>query len=113
MVRKTKITKFPIGPILESLGQHIPPGSRSGRVKVKCSFHDDNVASAVIDFQNQRYRCYACDTTGDAVELIMRHEDVKFAIALERCEIITGQAQPRVREERRTGDSLFDDTGYS
>jgi DNA primase len=113
MVRKTRVTKFPIGPVLESLGQYIPPGSKSGRVKVKCCFHDDNVASAVIDFQNQRYRCFACDTSGDAVELIMRHEGVKFAVALERCEDITGSAKPAVREESGSGSSLFDDTGYS
>lgn len=113
MARKTKVTKFPIAPILESLGQYIPPGSRRGRVKVKCVFHDDDVASATIDFDNQRFRCFACDESGDAVELIMRHEGVKFAAALERCEDITGSAKSAVREERRTGGSLFDDTGYS
>jgi DNA primase len=113
VVRKTRVEKFPIAPILESLGQHVPPGSKRGRVKVKCVFHDDAVASATIDFDNNRFRCFACDESGDAVELIMRHEGVKFATALERCEDITGSQKSTVRKEPGSSSSLFDDTGYS
>lgn len=113
MARKTRQEKFPILPVLESLGQIIPGGSKTGTAKAKCSFHDDQVASAVIDYRNQRFRCYACGEAGDAIELIMRHEGIGFAAALERCESITGQAKSAVRSERREGGSLFDDAGYS
>lgn len=109
MARKTKITKFPIGPILESLGQTLPGGSRSGTSKAKCSFHDDQIASAVVDWKNNRFRCFACSESGDAIELIMRHEGLTFALAIERCEAITGQAKSPVRGESREGGSLFDD----
>jgi DNA primase len=101
VARKTRMEKFPILPVLESLGQIIPGGSRTGRVKAKCSFHDDTVASAVIDYTSQRFRCFACGETGDAIELIMRHERLTFAPAVERCEELTGQAQSSVRTERR------------
>lgn len=107
-----RIEKFPIGPILEYLGQPLPGGRRSGKVKAKCSFHDDNVASAQIDYQHNRYRCYACDESGDAIELIMRHEGVKFEAAKQLCADITGQAEPAIRD-KRSGESggLFGNTG--
>lgn len=105
--------KFPIVPILEALGQQLPGGRRSGKAKAKCSFHDDAIASAVVDYQHQRFRCYACGETGDAIELIMRHEGLSFALAIERCEAITGQAKPAVRGEPDAGRGLFDESGYS
>lgn len=105
--------KFPIGPVLEALGQSLPGGSRSGNSKAKCSFHDDQIASAVVDWRNNRFRCYACGETGDAIELIMRHEGLTFALAIERCESITGQAKPAVRSESSEGRGLFDDAGYT
>lgn len=108
-----KLEKYPIAPILEAIGQSLPGGRRSGKVKAKCSFHNDQVASAVIDYQSQRFRCFACMETGDAIELIMRHEGLKFEAAIERCADLTGQAQPTVREERGDSGSLFDDTGYT
>lgn len=111
MARKTRITKFPIEPILDYLGQIIPGGRRSGRVKAKCSFHDDSVASAVIDYQNNRFRCFACGETGDAIELLMRHEGITFAVAVERAEELTGQAQSGVRGKQSGSGGLFDDTG--
>jgi DNA primase len=105
--------KFPIEPVLDYLGQIIPGGRRSGKVKAKCSFHDDAVASAVIDYQHQRFRCFACGETGDAIELLMRHEGITFAIAVERAEELTGLAQSGVRKEQRSSGGLFDESGYS
>lgn len=111
VARKTRMEKFPIGPVLEYLGQQMPGGRRSGRVKAKCSFHDDTVASAVIDYVSNRFRCFACGETGDAIELLMRHEGINFAAAVERGEEITGQAQSAVRGKRESSGGLFDDTG--
>lgn len=106
-----RIEKFPIEPILESLGQIIPGGRRTGRVKAKCSFHDDTVASAVIDYQHQRFRCFGCGETGDALELLMRHEGITFAVAIERAASIAGQEVSGVRKQQSGGGGLFDDTG--
>lgn len=111
--RKTRVVKFPITPILEALGQPIPGGSRSGRVKAKCIFHDDMVASATIDYKNQRFHCFACDVSGDAVDLLRTQEGLTFEAALIRCEELTGHSQPGVRGKPGTSPGLFDDAGYS
>lgn len=113
MARTSRREKFPILPVLESLGQLIPGGSKTGTAKAKCSFHDDQIASAVVDYRNQRFRCYACGEAGDSIELIMRHEGLPFAAAVERCEEITGQAKSSVRSQQSSGGGLFDDAGYS
>lgn len=113
MARKGRIEKFPIGPVLEALGWELPGGRRTGRVKAKCAFHDDRVASAVIDYTSQRLRCFGCGETGDAIELVMRHEGLGFEAAIDRCATTTGQTKPAVRGEPDGGRGLFDGAGYS
>jgi DNA primase len=110
-VARTRTQKFPIEPILDYLGQIIPGGRRSGKVKAKCSFHDDTVASAVIDYQHQRFRCFACDESGDAIELLMRHEGLKFEAAKHRAAELAGQEVAGIRKQQSESRDLFGDTG--
>lgn len=102
--------KFPILPTLLSLG--VDPSLteyRSARTKVLCPFHADTRPSAVVDWAKQRFRCFACDVSGDAVDLWQSQEGLTREAARTRAEEISGgrdfavSGTPGVREL-----SLFD-----
>ncbi len=105
-VTRPRITKFPIGPVLEEFGFYL--SRTTGRYSVKCMFHDDKVASGSVDFGSQRYVCFACGVSGDAVDLLREHERLDFAEAVERAAAITGVRDGRVSDESRPGLGLFD-----
>lgn len=48
-----------------------------------CPFHDDTVASASIDFENQLFNCFACGSAFDSIGFIMAYENCDFMKAVE------------------------------
>lgn len=69
--------KAPIFPILEFYGlDAIDPGG--GRMKCICPFHDESRPSASVDLDKQRFRCFACQVQGDAIDIIMQQEGLDF-----------------------------------
>jgi DNA primase len=56
----------------------------AGRPKVNCPFHDDDHPSAVLDLENGRFRCYACDApSGDSIDVIRGREGLGFDDAVQ------------------------------
>lgn len=47
-----------------------------GKVKAKCPLHDDSLASARVDVEEQRWICYAGCGRGDIYELVKLAERV-------------------------------------
>lgn len=103
--------KFPIHPVLVSLGMD-PTTYRMtrGRSKILCPFHDESRPSAVVDWERQRFRCFACGVNGDAVDLLQEREGLSRAQARDRAEAIAGIGNVVVPESGgdRGGFSLFD-----
>ena len=74
--------KPPIWPVLERYGlDGVDP--EGGRVKVLCPFHDESRPSASVDTDRQRFRCFACDIQGDAIDIIMLQESIDYPSAVE------------------------------
>lgn len=48
----------------------------------RCPFHDDNTASASVDFNNQLFNCFACGSAYDSVGFVMAYENCDFNQAL-------------------------------
>lgn len=48
-----------------------------------CPFHDDSVASASIDFENQLFNCFACGTAFDSIGFVMAYENCDFKKAID------------------------------
>ncbi len=103
---RKRVTKFPIARVLEHFGFYLP--RTTGRYSVKCMFHDDNVASGSADFTANRFTCFACGASGDAVDLLREHEGLSFAEAVERAKDITGHRDNAVRGEPDAGHRLFE-----
>lgn len=87
--------KFPIWPVLEFYGlDALDPGG--GRVKVLCPFHDESRPSASVDVDRQRFRCFACDIQGDAIDIIMQQEGLEYVSGSQRAEEITGIERKKI-----------------
>lgn len=102
---------FPISPILEHYGFE-PVEDGRGWHPVKCAFHGETDASAsVITTEEQAFNCHACGMRGNAVQLIMKKEDLGYRQALARAEGITGDSGIQVHGQRRQGSSLSGNQG--
>ena len=44
------------------------------RGKAKCPFHDDQTPS--MSFKEGRFKCFGCDASGDAIDLVARLKNV-------------------------------------
>jgi hypothetical protein len=65
--------KPPIAEVLEHYGaSSVPEGSRFR--KMKCPFHEDRNASASVCTEENRFRCFACDISGDSFDVIADQE---------------------------------------
>lgn len=56
---------------------------RSGRKYLhRCPWHDDHSPSLVVDPDKKRWKCWPCGIGGDAVDLVMRHQQMTFPEAI-------------------------------
>lgn len=83
--------KFDIAVVVEHYtGSPVP--ERGGYVKVNCftGSHEDRTPSATVNRKTGYAHCFACDFSGDAIDLIRLMEGVDYVNALRRAEEITG-----------------------
>ena len=69
--RQLLLSKADILSVAEKLGVRI--GKMTGkRVQILCPEHDDrHFGSCILDLPRQRYHCFACNASGNAIDLIM------------------------------------------
>lgn len=52
-----------------------------------CPFHEDDHASLRLEFYKKRskwrYKCFACETTGDAIDVLVKRDKMTFRQALD------------------------------
>lgn len=96
----------PIGPVLKHYGAKLP--SRTwGRANMLCCFHDDSVRSAIVNYDDNTFVCFACDVKGSAYNIIQQKEGVTFREALTIAETILNQSGTSVRYNRGKSVTLF------
>ena len=49
-----------------------------------CPFHADSNPSFTVDTHFQRYKCWACDASGDVLTFVQRYENLEFMEALRK-----------------------------
>jgi hypothetical protein len=93
------VKKYPIGPVVNYLGGDVGGGYRSGRQKIRCinPAHDDRRPSASVDYSANRYTCFSCGLSGDAIDLLRLVEGLAFDAAVALCESLTGGEAAPVR----------------
>jgi DNA primase len=84
--------KHSIKTVLEHYGAQNVPQGRIGWVKIRCPFHQDTHASAVVNLKDNGFICFGCGVKGDTYSIIMLQEGVKYREAIAFAEDITGES---------------------
>src|SRR5579859_4746991 len=82
--------KPPIGPVLESYGWDGISTGHGGWRTTRCPFHEDRHPSARINEDEGCFRCFPCEISGDAWDIVQQVEGIGFEDAKRRVESITG-----------------------
>jgi DNA primase len=69
--------------IVDVIGERIKVKRAGSSFKALCPFHSESTPSFFINEQFQRYRCFGCGESGDALEFLQQFEGLTFAEALE------------------------------
>lgn len=69
--------------IVEVVRSYVPTLKRTGRSwKANCPFHKEKSPSFIVTPELQRYKCFGCGESGDALTFIMKMERAEFPEAL-------------------------------
>lgn len=73
--RQLLLSKTDILSIAEKIGIRI--GKMNGkRVQILCPAHEDrHFGSCILDLNRQRFHCFACNASGNAIDLVMAHNN--------------------------------------
>lgn len=80
--RQTTMTiEVEIGPVLSHYGG-VLPSPRSGWAVMRCPFHADRLPSASVNYPKNRFHCFTCNISGDAIDVVIWKEGGDFASAV-------------------------------
>jgi len=104
------VDKHSIAEYLKYIGANLPTGGRGWR-KMKCPFHDDSHASAAINYDENRFKCFGCGAQGDVYDLIMYRQGGNYIEAIQFAESISLTGNRPVRKAPTFGRRIsFDPT---
>ena len=96
-----QMEKHSIRAYLEYVGGTVPTGT--GWRKMRCPFHQDKHASAGVDEDKCRFKCFGCEAGGDVYDLIMYKEGVSYSEAIQFAETISPTGNTGVRSKPSLG----------
>lgn len=80
--------KHSVASYLEYIGATLPREGHGWR-KMRCPFHDDTHASAAINFEENRFKCFGCEVKGDVYDLIRYRQGGSYSEAIKFAEDIS------------------------
>ena len=70
-----------------------------------CPFHDEKSGSFFVNIKTQRYYCYGCSESGNAISFLMKKKGVTFVEAVrelaKKCSIIIEEYTPSKEDEKK------------
>ena len=101
--------KHDIGAYLQHIGATLP-GVGHGWRKMRCPFHGDKHASAAVNYDENRFKCFGCDVSGDIYDLIMQREGGNYREAVQFAENISPTGNGGIRKAHSYGSGLSSNT---
>lgn len=89
--------KHDISAYLEHVGATLPAVGHGWR-KMKCPFHGDKHASAAINYDENRFKCFGCQVQGDVYDLIIHKEGGNYIEAIKFAESISLAGNRTIRK---------------
>lgn len=101
--------KHDIGAYLQHIGATLP-GVGHGWRKMRCPFHGDKHASSAINYEENRFKCFGCEVSGDVYDLIMYREGGNYREAVQFAESISPTSNGGIRKAHSHGSRLSSNT---
>jgi DNA primase len=73
---------------------------QGGTYKACCPFHQEKTPSFVINVQRNRYKCFGCGVSGDALTFIIEYDKIPFVEAVKVLANEVGMPLPEPRKQR-------------
>lgn len=97
--------KHNVADYLAHLGAKLP-AEGSGWRKMKCPFHDDSNASASVNYDANRFKCFGCSANGDIYDLIQHERGGTLVEAIEFASTISTSSNTTVQFTNKSGSGL-------
>lgn len=110
-MRPLDVPKPSITELWESYDGTVLGADRGGWQKATCVLHEDRSPSASINEEECRWRCFVCDESGDAIDLIMRKENARWLDARAIAQKLADGKGQEIRTERGRSSLLPQRTG--
>lgn len=85
--------------IIQIVGERIKLQRAGSSYKAPCPFHSEKTPSFFVSDQLQRYRCFGCGETGDALDFLQKYDAMSFGEALK---YLADQSGIQLEEFQRT-----------
>lgn len=112
-VKKSRVLdldqKHDMEQVLNYYGCEVPSGN--GWRSTKCCFHEDSHASAAVNLELQKFKCFACGIEGDVYDLIGKTEGIGFNEARNFAEGIAARGSKVLLQESRLGRRISSEEG--
>lgn len=87
--------------IVDVIGRRLDLKRSGSSYKALCPFHSENTPSFFVSPQIQRYKCFGCGASGDAIEFLEKYEGMSFVEALQK---LADQAGIELKKFTKTKD---------
>jgi DNA primase len=95
--------------IVEFVSEYLRLTPAGANFKANCPFHNEKTPSFMVNRERGIWRCFGCGEGGDALEFLMKMENIPFPEALKVLAQRTGVTLTRERQEVNTGKNrLYD-----
>ena len=92
--------------IVEVIGAYIQLKKAGRSFKACCPFHNEKTPSFVVSPDKQIYHCFGCSVGGNAINFVMKYENLEFPEAVRQLADKTGVEMPKYRREDSEENSL-------
>jgi len=97
--------KHSIEDYLHYIGATIP-ATKAGWRKMRCPFHEDEHASAAINFDENIFTCHGCGVKGDTYALIMHKEGLNYREAIKFASSVLTTGNTEIRQQDRFSNRI-------
>ena len=92
--------------IVEVVSGYIPLKRTGRNFKACCPFHGEKTPSFVVSPDKQIYHCFGCQAGGNAINFVMKYENMEFPEAIRNLAGKVGVELPKYRPEDKEAVSL-------
>jgi hypothetical protein len=97
--------KHDIAAYLQYIGATMPAVGHGWR-KMRCPFHGDKHASAAVNYEENKFKCFGCEVSGDIYDLIMYKQGGNYREAVQFAEGITPTGNGGIRQTYSHGSRV-------